>query len=144
MSKFLAPYVLATDLSKGPGIIPRGGCIRFDPSGVPYLHVNSAHIAMGILKDSVCINDSGDLEFQLDVSLPVVRVWTVADETLTMRGITGGLSGGAKLCTVRFRQDGMGLNSKLWLTNEEHYDKIEGEYANLWFGIDSYWDGEPL
>lgn len=134
-------YRHATFLPDHAGVVQRGCCIRFDEDG-PYLHTNSTHQSVGIIPSSLKITSIGDLEFQLDITLPVITTSISEDETLTTRGIAGGLSGGGGLCIVRFRQEGMGHNSKLWLKDPAHYAEIAGSTSNIWVGITSFYDGK--
>lgn len=134
-------YAHATQLPNGPGLVTRGGVIRFS-GNKPELHINSTHQSVGILPDSVRINGNGDLEFRLDVSLPVVTLWANADETLVARNIQAGISGGGSLCVVRMSRTDMPVGEKLNLKTTGHYGRVKGTYSNLWVGIVSYHDGK--
>lgn len=118
----------------GPRVVVRGGCIRFDPEG-PKLHTNPMHVTVGIIPSSLVIDGSGHLNFNLDVSLPVVSAKADPDETLVGRGISAGISGGVGLCVVRFKLEGR--DGYLNLNNADHYAKLEGSTSNLWITINS-------
>lgn len=119
------------------GLVFRGGVIRFTDSG-PELHVNNSHQSVGIIPSSVCINASGDLEFRLDRSLPVVTLWANADETLVARNIQAGVSGGGTTCIVRFSRTDTPVGEKLNLNRSGHYGRVKGPFSNVWVGVVSY------
>lgn len=125
-----------TVLPKAAGTVHRGGVIRFTPTG-PQLYVNGAHESVGIIPSSVRINAQGDLEFMLDVALPVVDANVSADETLVDRKIVGGLSGGRDKCIVRFEDDKGRLNLR-W---PSHYKRIASSTSNVWVGVTSFHSG---
>ena len=133
-------YAHATTVTPGARQVIRGGVIRFTDNG-PELHVNGTHQSYGILPNSVKINASGDLEFRLDKSLPVVTLWANADETLVSRGIAAGISGGGSLCVVRLRRDDMKTGEKLDLRTVGHYGRVKGSTSNIWVGVVSHHDG---
>lgn len=133
-------YAHATQLPDHPGLVLRGGVIRFS-GNKPTLHINSTHQSVGIIPDSVKINNNGDLEFRLDIGLPVVTLWANADETLVARKIQAGISGGGSLCIVRMSRSDMGIGEKLNLKTVGHYGRVKGPTSNLWVGIISYHDG---
>ncbi|WBL18527.1 hypothetical protein [Citricoccus sp. NR2] len=131
----------ATILPDKPGTLFRGGVIRFSGNR-PELHVNSSHQSIGIIPSSVRINNTGDLEFRMDRSLPVVTLWASADETLVARKIAGGISGGGSTCIVRLSRADMGIGEKLNLNLPGHYGRVKGPTSNIWVGVVSYWDGK--
>jgi hypothetical protein len=112
--------------------ITGGGCIRLYATG-PQWHVNSAHATVAF-DTSVApeVTASGDLWVPLTENLPVVAAIASADETLTMRGITAGISGGVSGCTVRLRKEGVG---RLNLARPDHYALVADNNANLWLMI---------
>ena len=133
-------YAHATTVTPGARQVIRGGVIRFTDSG-PELHVNETHQSHGILPNSVKINSSGDLEFRLDKSLPVVTLWANADETLVSRGIAAGISGGGSLCVVRLHRADQPVGEKLDLRTVGHYGRVKGSTSNIWVGVVSHYDG---
>lgn len=134
-------YAHGTDLSGGRGVVHRGGVIRFYDAG-PALHLNGTHQSVGIIPSSVKVSQYGDLQFNLDVPLPVVTVNVTEDETLTVRRIKGGLSGGGGLCVVRFFDDKLGAaGTRLNLRRADHYRRIAGATSNVWVGVTSYYAG---
>lgn len=133
-------YAHATQLPDKPGLVFRGGVIRFS-GNTPELHVNSSHQSVGIKPDSLKITKSGDLEFMLDEALPVVSLWANADETLVARNIQAGISGGGSLCVVRMSRTDMPVGDKLDLSTVGHYGRVKGSSSNVWVGVVSYYEG---
>lgn len=123
--------------TRGELLVVRGCCIRFAPGkvhsggwfegdGGPYVHANSAHIALGVR--SVRVQEDGDLEITTDGMTPVVTCSMSGDETLSVRGILGGASVGA-VTVVRFYKVGSG---RLYLNRQDDWDAIAGTFNNLW------------
>jgi hypothetical protein len=128
-------YMDAADLP-GQEFTIRGCVIRFEPgtvhtagwfdSGGPYIHANSAHIAVGVT--GVAVQDDGDLEITTDGMSPVITCAISPDETLSSRGIMGGAS--VRTTTIlRFYKSGVG---RLYLNQQAHWDYIAGTLANVW------------
>jgi hypothetical protein len=129
-----AARVLGT---RGELLVLRGCCIRFDPGtvhsagwfddGGPYVHANSAHIALGV--KGVSVESDGDLAIECDGMAPVVSCSMSGDETISVRGIFGGASVGTPLTIVRFYKVGTG---RLYLNQQAGWDAIAGSLNNLW------------
>jgi hypothetical protein len=125
----------AADLP-GQAFTIRGCVIRFEPgtvngngtftSGGPYIHANTAHIAVGVT--GVSVQNDGDLEVTTDGMSPVVSCAVSPDETLSSRGIMGGASVGTSTI-LRFYKSGVG---RLYLNQQTHWDYIAGTLANVW------------
>lgn len=141
MANELGEYSHATIMPEPGGVTVRGGVIRFLSSG-PFLYTNKTHQSVGIIPESVKINDSGDLEFRLDVGLPVVSLWADPDETLTDRKIMAGISGGGSLCIVRFSRADDPIGVKIDLNTMGGYGRLRGTTSNVWVGVVSYNPGE--
>ena len=110
-----------------------GCCIRFYASG-PKFHTNTSHVNLGF--DEVFINDRGDLEVHHEGS-PVVSINPNPDETLALRGITVGASGGAgttHLCFTVPTSNPL-RRRRLNLNNADDYDAVQGDTSNLWLTI---------
>jgi hypothetical protein len=109
-----------------------GGCIRLYTTG-PEWHINSHHVTVDFDTSAPPeITAAGDLWVPLTQNLPVVAAIASADETLTERGITAGISGGVSGCTIRLYKVGVG---RLRLNQAEHYALAAGENSNLWLMI---------
>lgn len=114
------------------------GVIRFDSgtvdgnggfiTGGPYIHANSLHINVGIT--GLSIDEYGRLAITTDtasagtIGSPRVE----EDETLSARGIQGGISGGNGFLNVKFGKNGVPLD----LTKQADWDAISGPTANIW------------
>lgn len=109
----------------GSDVSVSGGAIRLLHTG-PVVLDGPSHHAAGIT--SVEINSSGDLEIRHDPGGVIISITAAIDETLALRGILAGASGGAGRTVVRLystktgghvRADGpeaTGWASNLWMT----------------------------
>jgi hypothetical protein len=118
-----------------------GGVIRLAPgtvnqmtgefsSGGPYVHANSAHVAVGI--QHIYVKGSGvgggDLIVEHDNPGRVTSISCDPDETIAALA-TAGVSGGIGEMVIRFyRLDG----TRLYLHHQDDYDYISGTYNNIW------------
>jgi len=114
-----------------------GGCMRLYDTG-PEWHVDDDHHTIGI--DPTVnpeIDSAGFLTFHNLVPNPIVACSVSPDETLTARGISGGLSNGTDLVRIRLYKDGVnGANgAALNLNDPVHWDRVAGPYCNLWITI---------
>jgi hypothetical protein len=131
-----APAVVSSSTVAGNPVI-KGGCIRLYASG-PKWHVDVDHHTVGIdpTIDPV-IDSAGLLTFWTEDKAPVISIDPSPDETLTARGISVGGSNGSHLVRLQFYKDGIngGNGTPLDLNNPVHYDRVSGEYANVWVVI---------
>lgn len=109
------------------GVTLTAAIIRLGEDG-PYIYHNSAHAAVNV--DDVEINRGGDLELRTIQAVgPVVTTGCDADETLVLRGVAAGVSGGVGLSLIRLADETGRLN----LNRADHYRRVAGRYSNLWF-----------
>jgi hypothetical protein len=110
-----------------------GGCIRLTADG-PKWHENEGHNTVGF-NTSVdpVIEPDGDLTVQLLESRPVVSLQVVPDETLAVKGVFIGGSGGVGHVTIRMRKTG--ISGQLDLSNPSHYNQVRGDYSNIWLTV---------
>lgn len=110
-----------------------GCCIRFYESG-PKFHTNTSHVNLGF--DKVFINARGDLEVHHD-GASVVSINPSPDETLALRGITVGGSGGAGTTHLVFTVPTSNplKRRRLDLNDQWDYNLVQGETSNLWLTI---------
>lgn len=129
------PYI---DAPGGDTILRRiSCCIRLYPwdnpdteHQGPQIHANSAHIATGIA--SVEIGDDGYLWVHHAESLQVSAIQCSTDETLAMRDISVGGSGGTNYTRVAFCHGGRLLP----LNDPDVYAVVAGTASNLWYSVD--------
>ena len=82
------------------GDVKISGCvIRLYTSG-PEVHSNAAHSCLGVT--SVGVNSAGDLRIVHLPGGPIIACIAAIDETLAVRGIITGCSGGSGVTVVRF------------------------------------------
>lgn len=110
-----------------------GGCMRLYAAG-PQWHVDSDHHTLGI--DPAVdpeIDASGFLVFHTLVFNPIVSGTVASDETLTARGISGGISNGTHLIRVRLYSSK--LERPLDLNNPADWALVAGQFCNLWITL---------
>lgn len=118
----------------GAGTSASGACLRFYASG-PELHTNSSHVntavtGFGPAGDGVDIYDATG-KLVVKHTAPGGAISTMGalpDETLTARGISAGCSGGVGTTLIQFAQNGTALDLRV----QADYDKVAGQYSNLW------------
>lgn len=108
----------------------RGACIRLYTTG-PVLHVNHAHVALGV--ERVEVGPEGWLWVHHPPGWPVVAILPIPDETLSGRGIILGASGGTNYSRVKFTHVTAGGAIELDLRSPADYAKVAGPASNLWF-----------
>lgn len=120
-----------TVFATGEASLVTSGCtVRFGDAG-PVVYTNAMHYVVGC--EAVSVDSQGRLVItKTDDLRPIVTMYASPDETLVARGISVGLSGGARttIGVVYDSRAGRVLN----LNAAADYARISGEYANLWVG----------
>lgn len=117
----------------GDQVYISGGCIRLTANG-PKWHENSGHNTIGFdTSVDPVVEPDGDLTVHLLDSRPVVSLTVVPDETLAVKGVFVGGSGGVGHVTIRMRKTG--ISGQLNLANPSHYNQVRGDYSNLWLTV---------
>lgn len=112
-----------------------GGCMRLYPTNHktpgPRWHVDDDHHTIGIDPTVAPFidPDSGYIHFYMLEHNPIIAATVAMDESLTARGISGGISNGTFLIRIRFYKDGVG---PLDLRLAEHLAFITGNFCNVW------------
>lgn len=107
-----------------------GGCMRLYAAG-PEWHVDADHHTVGI--DPTVppdIDASGFLVFHTLDHNPIIAGTVASDETLTARGISGGISNGTFLIRIRLYSSKLGR--PLDLNTPADWALVAGSFCNLW------------
>jgi hypothetical protein len=123
-----------SDLARtGDQVYISGGCIRLTADG-PKWHENSGHNTIGFdTSVDPVVEADGDLTVRLLNSRPVISLTVVPDETLAVKGVFIGGSGGVGHVTIRMRKTG--IDGQLNLANPSHYNQVRGDYSNIWLTV---------
>lgn len=113
---------------------PIGVVIRLYDTG-PEFHLDDDHWEAGVdTARGVDIDAAGYLVIYTKEPNAVINCGADPDETLVARGITVGCSNGSHLIRLRFVKVGLdGQPAVLNLNNPVHYDRVEGDFSNIWF-----------
>jgi hypothetical protein len=122
-----------------------GGCMRLYPANHatpgPRWHVDEDHHTVGI--DSTpglapedggphVDPDSGYIHFNMLTKNPIIAATVAMDESLTAKGISGGVSNGTFLIRIRLYKVGVG---PLDLRRADHWALVAGNFCNLWITL---------
>jgi len=117
-----------------------GGCMRLYPANHatpgPRWHVDEDHHIKGIDPNvpPFIDPDSGFIHFYMLEKNPIIDAGAKSDETLTGRGIHGGISNGTFLIRIGVHKEG--IPGHLDLRRADHWALVAGNYCNFWVGID--------
>jgi hypothetical protein len=115
-----------------------GGCMRLYPASHetpgPRWHVDEDHHTVGIDPNVAPFIDpaSGYIHFYMLEKNPIIAATVAMDESLTAKGISGGVSNGTFLIRIRLYKVGVG---PLDLRRADHWALVAGNFCNLWITL---------
>lgn len=118
------------DLAAPPLSTVRGGCVvRFDQDG-PWVHANPSHRCIGVRSVRITTTGRVLVEMTSEQDAAVLNVQADADETMTTKGISAGVSvAGSRLIIDLYDAR---IDRGLDLRREADRRRAAGAYSNLW------------